>query len=244
MRYLISIVAALSLSACGWFWPHLPPEGTCRNFAMTTWAQNVSPWNDFDWNGWYIIDEPMLTIWGWPGDLGNKNDVCGEIGLMRVQATIDNARGKGYKVWLNWSSEEWVAVVNLCPENYPGLDADVLSIDSYGGVWDWDRKTKWYLGHVLRSLAPGQKMGLVPEGHSMEGAFLDFPEIDYIHIGTYYLDWAMEHDDGGQIIALAPFFWESYPAAGEWPAMTGIKDKPGLIEFYTNVSKKYPRCQE
>lgn len=246
MRALISIVAALSLSACGWFWPHLPPEGTCRNFAITTWVQEVAPWNDFSWTEWRVIDEPMLTIWGWQGDLNNKNDVCGDIGLGSVQKTIDEIHRSGYKAWVNYSTEEWVAVVNLCTEVYPGLNAEVLSMDTYGGIWDWDIRTKHFLNHMYRMLAPGQKMGLVPEGHSLVGTYLDYPEIDYIHIGTYYLDWAMDHDDEGKIIALAPFIWNSYPASedGKWPAMIGIKDKPRLIEFYTNVAAKYPRCQE
>ena len=215
-------------------WPDLPDKGTCRNFAITSWGGGA-PWSDLDWKTVRHIDEPMLAMWGWKGDLGNPADVCGPIGTGMVKDKIAAARAAcpSCTVWLNWSTEEWIAVTSMCSEP-PGLGADVVSMDSYGGIWDWDAHLKHRLGQMYRLLEPGQMMGLVPEAHYFPAAGIDYEPIDYVMLGSLYLDWAFDHQD--RVFALAPFLWQTYPG------MLGMEGNPQVAQFYSAVSIEYPRC--
>jgi hypothetical protein len=235
----LSILAALILQGCGIFpeWPKLPPKGTCRSFAMTSWGGGA-PWDELNWARDIVhIDEPMLTQWGWKGDLGNPADTCGPIGVGMVKERIAKARATypAKKVWLNWSAEEWIAVTSMCPEP-PGLGADIVSMDSYGGIWDWDPHMKHRLGQMHRLLEPGQMMGLVPEAHYYPAAGTIWEPIDYVMIGSLYFDFAMRHQD--RVFALAPFYWKS------GPDMLGMEGNPQVAAFYANVTVEYPRCEQ
>lgn len=245
------LILALALSGCGWFipsWPHLPDKGTCRYFKMTTWGETVAPWNEVAWGQEVVwIDEPMLVQWGWKGDLSKPEDVCGEIGIQMVKERIAQKRieSPGAKVWLNWSTEEWIAVTTFCNEP-PGLSADIVSMDSYGGIWDWEIHMRWRLDQMLRLLAPGQMMGLVPEGHYYPAAGITWSPIDYVMINTLYFDWAFRRQDSGRIYAMAPFLYG--PCKGRWGEedvfCIGDPEQVQLHTLLVNLQQEYPLCQE
>lgn len=238
-RLVIAAAVVLSHAGCGIIpmWPSLPAKGTCRNFAITDWGGN-SPWTEINWAKEIVhIDEPMLTQWGWKGDLGNPADVCGPIGIGMVKERLAAARAKypTKKVWLNWSTEEWIAVTSMCPEP-PGLGADIVSMDSYGGIWDWDAHLKHRLNQMYRLLEPGQMMGLVPEAHYYPAAAIDYEPIEYVMLGSMYLDWMFAHHGEGKLYALAPFAWKSAPDA------LGMEGNPQIARFYASIQVEYPRC--
>ena len=90
---------------------------------------------------------------------------AGDIGIGMVKERIAKARAAN-------PGEEGLAQLgnrgvdrhhHLLPDEPPGLGADIVSIDSYGGIWDWDAHLKHRLGQMYRLLEPGQMMGLVPE---------------------------------------------------------------------------------
>ncbi len=236
-RLAVAAAVVLSQAGCPWpLWPDLPDKGTCRQFAITSWGGGA-PWSEVDWTKDVIhIDEPMLAQWGWQGDLSNPDDVCGDIGIGMVKAKIAKARlaRPGARVWLNWSTEEWIAVTSFCPEP-PGLGADVISLDSYGGLSDFEVHLRHRLNQMYRLLEPGQQMGLVPEAHIIPGA-IDYDPIDYVHLGSLYLDWMFEHHGEGKLYALAPFLWKSYPD------MLGMEGNPQVAKFYASITIEYPRC--
>lgn len=237
-RLAIAAAVVLSQTACPIpMWPDLPDKGTCRSFYITSWGGGA-PWDELNWpRDIAHIDEPMLAQWGWKGDLGNPADVCGPIGIEMVKERIASARlaRPGAKVWLNWSTEEWIAVTTFCPEP-PGLGADIVSLDSYGGLEDWEIHLRHRLGQMYRLLEPGQMMGLVPEAHYFPAAGIDYDPVDYVHLGSLYLDWAFAHQD--RVFALAPFAWQSY---GD--AFLGMQGNPQVARFYADITVEYPRCQ-
>jgi hypothetical protein len=122
----------------------------------------------------------------------------------------------------------------MCSEP-PGLGADVVSLDSYGGIWDWDAHLKHRLGQMYRLLEPGQMMGLVPEAHYYPAAAIDYEPIEYVMLGSLYLAWAFEHQD--RVYALAPFAWKSAPDA------LGMEGNPQVARFYADITREYPRCE-
>lgn len=235
----LAILSALITAGCNFpipLWPDMPDHGTCRNFALTSWGGGA-PFSELAWGGKDVvhIDEPMLPAWGWKGDLGNADDVCGAKGLGMVREKIAAARAKypAAKVWLNWSTDELDAIAGACPGVPYGQGADIVSFDSYGGPWDWPGKTEYLLDMMLRQLEPGQQLGLVPEAFMLAGLY--YEQIDYVHIAHLYWAWAMAHDDG-RIYAVAPFYYQS-PAG-----MIGFKDMPDVLQVWTAFSTEYPRC--
>lgn len=235
-RLAIAAAVVLSQSGCPWpLWPDLPDKGTCRTFAITSWGGGA-PWDELNWPRDIVhIDEPMLTQWGWKGDLGNPEDVCGPIGIGMVKDRIAAARAKfpTKKVWLNWSTEEWIAVTSFCPEP-PGLGADVISLDSYGGLEDWEIHLRHRLNQMYRLLEPGQMMGLVPEAHYYPAAAIDYEPIDYVLLAHLNFAWAMEHQD--RVYALAPFTWKTYAE------FLGMEGNPQVAEVYAAFQREFPLC--
>jgi hypothetical protein len=234
----LAVLVCLLLTACPIpFWPDIP-EG-CRNFKMTTWGSNAAPWNEIDWNQIYIIDEPMLDIWGWPGDLNNPTDVCGPIGLGMVQGKIDAGHALGKTVWLNWSSEEFDAVYKFCGNNI-GLNADVISFDSYGGSWDFHWKTEGMLNLLHQNLAPGQLMGVVPEGHYAPDWGVRESTDELRLVNSLYFNWAMREANDGSLYAFAPFQWG--PCASTTSPDLCIADQPALVQLLTMLANGHPVC--
>ena len=213
-------------------WPHLPEAGTCRTFAMTTWGGGA-PWSEVDWTQIAIIDEPMDPTWRPDSNLGDPAWVKSEMAKLRDRVAAAKATGK--TVWLNWSTEEWNAVASS--GEGIGCGADIVSLDSYGGVWDWEIHTRWRLDHMLRMLEPGQMMGVIPEGHYAPDWGVDWPEIDYVQINTLYFDWALRHQNSGRIFAMAPFQWGPCDAPNKC-----IADMPKLAGLLADLAAKYPRC--
>jgi hypothetical protein len=243
MKRTLLILLCLVLSSCNIFpIPFEPniPSG-CRNFGMTTWAASVAPWNDVDWSKIGHIDEPMLSIWGWPGDIKNPADVCGPIGTQKIRAQIDAIHAQGKRAWLNWSTEELIAVAQLCPNEPIGLNADIVSFDAYGGPWDWYLKSKPMLEYIYSDLRPGQQMGMIPEGHYTVDWGVTHSDYEYSLINRLYFDWAMRHDDDGKIFAMAPFTWG--PCKNDKNDDMCIADRPSLIETLSTLAADHPRCQ-
>jgi len=215
---------------------------------MTSWGGGA-PWSEVNWSGVnrdvVHIDEPMLPMWGWKGSYDSAEDVCGAKGIGMVKGRIAAARAQypNAKVWLNWSTDELDVIARHCPGTPYGLGADIVSFDSYGGVWDWPGNTEYMLDMLYRQLEPGQQMGLVPEAHYYPDGGIDYSTIDYVMIGTLYFDWAFRHDgelneDGEyKVYAVAPFYWDS------GTDMLGMKGNARIAAFYTNVSKEYPLCE-
>lgn len=253
MKKLLVLTLLLSQVACGLpfpMWPHLPPKGTCRNFYMTDWG-GLAPNSELTWRQTtepvvppvdvIHIDEPMLPQWGWKGDVNNPEDVCGAKGLGMVRDRIAAARlaNPTSKIWLNWSTDELDMIARHCPNTPYGQGADVVSFDSYAGIWSWVFETEFKLDMLYRQLEPGQQMGLVPEAFRFPGGYPDYSPIDYVMINTLYFDWAMRHDDGGRIYAFAPFYYKSSADGG----MIGFEDMPQVRELLQNLPVEYPRCQ-
>jgi hypothetical protein len=221
----LAIAAAMVLQA-GCMVPDLPDEGTCRSFAITSWGGGA-PWSDLDWSGIAHIDEPLLPIWRSDSDLGNPAWVQAETEKLRVR--ISDLQASGKMVWLNWASEEQDAVEAL---GIPlGLNADVVSIDSYGGPWDFPFNTKPRLERVHAGLLPGQAMGLVPEGHFAPDWGVRFTEAEEATVAALYLDWAFQHD---RVFALAPFAWGPGPGT--------MSERPLVAAQYAAAARIYPRC--
>jgi hypothetical protein len=234
------ILASLIQAGCGIFpmWPDLPDKGTCRTFAITSWGGGA-PWSELDWPKEIVhIDEPMLPMWGWKGSLDNAEDVCGPLGMGMVRGRVDKARAANPTkiIWLNWSWDELDAMGRAGCTEPIGLGADVVSFDSYGGIWDWEVKTKHMLFMVYRTLEPGQMMGLVPEAHYYPAGGISWDPIDYVMLGSLYLDFAFKHQD--RVFALAPFAWKTY---GD---MLGMEGNPQVARFYADITKEYPRCPQ
>lgn len=245
MRKLLPLLGALLFFTSCYFpipmWPHLPPKGTCRNFYMTDWG-GQAPYSELQWGpGLDVvhIDEPMLPMWGWKGDLNNRDDVCGEIGIKMVRAKVDEARmlNPGSKIWLNWSTDELEAMARAQCGEPLGLGADVVSFDSYGGIWDWPNKTQYILDMMFRTLEPGQQIGLVPEAFRFPDGWPDYEPIDYVMINTLYFDWAMRHSHTGRVYAMAPFYYKSMPG------MVGFEDMPQTLTLLSNLTVEYPLCK-
>lgn len=232
----LAILAALLLAGCP-SWPNIP-EG-CRNFGITTWGGGA-PWSDVDWTQIAIVDEPMLAVWGWTGDLASRGDVCGAKGLGMVRQRVVDARATGKTVWLNWSFEELRAVGELCGAEEVTAGADVISFDSYGGKWDWYLgKTPNMLAWLWVQLQPWQKMGLVPEGHYAPDWGVKWSTEDLMWVNAAYLEWAMTYDSMGQIFAVAPFHWgPCADAAGN----LCIADQPELAGLLADFAARHPRC--
>ena len=247
----LSIVAALITAGCNFpipMWPDLPDKGTCRNFRVTSWGGGA-PWSEVTWNPkaptlsdpeadvvW--IDEPMLAAWGWKGDPNSAEDVCGAMGLGMVREKIAAKRAATpfAKVWLNWSYEELTMIADNCPGVPYGQGADIVSFDSYGGIWDWPWRTEYLLDMMWRQLEPGQQMGLVPEAHVCPECGVAWPIIDYVMLGSLYFNWGMEHNDE-RLYGLAPFLWQDYPG------MVGMESNPQVAQFYSAIAVEYPPCQ-
>ncbi len=233
MRYLI----LLALVGCGSLGlPYYPdiPKG-CRNFAVTTWGTNDAPWNEVDWNTIGFVDEPMDPAFRKDSNLSSCDWVSNE--LPAIRSRLDDIKNNGKLAWVNWSTEEFIALTSCFPGESPGLNADVVSFDSYGGLWDWGIHTHWRLSQLYRMLAPGQRMGLVPEGHYCPSCGVDWPKQDYVQINELYFDWAMRHDNAGKIFAIAPFIWSGCTAPDKC-----IKDQPHLVEILSSLAATHPRC--
>ena len=236
----LSILAALVLSGCGIFpdWPSMPSKGTCRTFALTSWGGGA-PWSELSWDtaapDIVHIDEPMLPMWGWKGDLGSQEDVCGPIGIGMVREKIAALRVKHptAKVWLNWSTDEWIALTSLCPDP-PGLGADIVSMASYGGLWDWETHLRHRLNQMARLLEPGQMMGLVPEAFACYACGIDYPESDLVQLAHIYMDYAFQHQD--VVYGIAPFMYQNYEG------MIGFKSMPKVAAVWAAFQSEYPRC--
>jgi hypothetical protein len=249
MKNLLVAFFLTFLTACNFpipMWPDMPDKGTCRNFYMTDWGGSA-PNSELKWGAGkdvVHIDEPMLPQWGWKGSFDSAEDVCGAKGIGMVRQRVVDARVKNptSKIWLNWSTDELAAIAKHCPGTPYGLGADVVSFDSYGGVWDWPFKTEYMLDMLYRQLEPNQQMGLVPEAFIIPGA-IEWEPIDYVMINTLYFNWAMEHDgwtnDEGEnkIYAFAPFYYNTY---GD---MIGFKDMPQVRDLLEALPVEYPRCQ-
>jgi hypothetical protein len=207
---------------------------------MSTWVSNQAPWNELDWSKIGHIDEPMLTLWGWQGDIKKASDVCGPLGVGMVRAKIDLLHTRYEKVWLNWSIEEFIAVTNLCPDQPIGLNANIVSFDAYGGPWDWYLKTKPMLDYMYTHLEPGQQLGMIPEGHYTVNWRVTHSDSDYSFVNRLYFDWAMRHDDDGRIFAMAPFQWG--PCKNDLNSDLCIADRPSLVATLTNLAAEHPRC--
>jgi hypothetical protein len=206
---------------------------------MTSWGGGA-PWSEVDWSKDVVhIDEPMLPMWGWRGDLSNRDDVCGPIGIGWVRGRVDAARAAnpGRKVWLNWSTDELEAMAKADCGEPLGLGADIVSFDSYGGIWDWGVRTEYMLDMMYRTLEPGQQMGLVPEAFIYGDGQIQNPPIDYVMINTLYFDWAFRHDDG-RVYAMAPFVWHN----GD--GMIGFKSMPAVRTLLANLVEEYPLCEK
>ena len=236
----------LMQASCYFPVPTMPNiEPGCRNFFVTTWADERAPWNDIDWDKIRTIDEPLDPIWGWPGDLNNPNDVCGPIGLQKVAANVQYYKSQGYTVWVNWSTEEYTSVFNFCGAENMAAGADIVSFDDYGGVWDWNIRTHYRLDHMYRNLPANTKMGLVPQGHYAKTWGVGGTEFDRVFINALYFDWALTHQDEGKIFAFAPFTWG--PCRGTNPSdpdQLCIADQPMLsttIYYWTIIN---PMCSD
>jgi hypothetical protein len=156
-----------------------------------------------------------------------------------VRSRIYAARGEGITTWINWSTEELLAVAQLCGAEEIGAGADVVSFDSYGGKWDWYLgKTPDMLDFVLENLAPGQKMGMVPEGHYCPDCGVKWDTEELMWVNAAYLEYAMQFDSGGRIFAVAPFAW-----AGWAPPNLAISDQPQLAAMLSDFAATHPRCQ-
>ncbi len=250
----LSILAALILSGCGGLvpsWPSMPEQGTCRNFAATSWGGGA-PWDELRWGGqgrvppaeashvW--IDEPMLQRWGWPGSYDSAEDVCGAKGLKMVKQRIAQLRAEtpGVRVWLNWSTDEIAAISRHCPGETWHQGADVFSFDSYGGLWDWEVKTRWLLDMFYGHADAEHRLGLVPEAFREKGG-ANSSDADLVQIAMLYWEWAMRHDDDGRIYAVAPFHWG--PCGGGEDTITACAaDMPRVVEVYSAMAREYPRC--
>jgi hypothetical protein len=245
------------LAACNFpipMWPDLPDKGTCRNFYMTDWGGS-SPTSELTWKqdaltpqvppvDIVFMDEPMLPFWGWPGDPNSAEDVCGAkgLGMVRAKLAAMKAANPNSKTWVNWSTDELGMIAKHCPGVPYGQGADIVSFDSYGGIWDWPHKTEYLLNMLYRQLEPNQQMGLVPEAFIIPDA-LEWKPIDYVMINTLYFNWAMEHDgwtnaEGeNKIYAFAPFYYNTHPG------MFGYKDMPQVRDLLEALPVEYPRCQ-
>ena len=220
-------------------WPDIP-EG-CRNFAVTTWAETAAPWNEVDWTTITHIDEPLTVGGAWTRSSDTAAVLCGPTGLEMVRERVVAARATGKMVWLNWSTEELQAIGQLCGAEEIGAGADVLSFDSYGGKWDWwFGKTPDMLDFVLVNLAPGQVMGLVPEGHYVPSLGVKWDTDELSLTNALYFDWAMRHDSGGLIFAIAPFRWG--PCADSAGNLC-IADQPRLVQTISDLAVQHPRCE-
>lgn len=230
-------LALLLLAGCP-SWPDIP-EG-CRNFAVTTWASTAAPWNEVDWTTITHIDEPLTVGGAWTRSADTADVLCGPTGLELVRSRVVAARATGKTVWLNWSTEELLAVGQLCGAEEIGAGADIVSFDSYGGKWDWWLgKTPDMLDFILANLAPGQMMGLVPEGHYCPDCGVKWDTDELILTNGLYFDWAMRRDSSGLIFAFAPFAW-SFGAA---PPNLAISDQPRLVQTLSDLAAQHPRCQ-
>jgi hypothetical protein len=179
-------------------------------------------------------------MWGWPGDPNSAEDVCGAkgLGMVRAKLATMKANNPTSKTWVNWSTDELAMIARHCPGAPYGQGADVVSFDSYGGIWDWPFKTEYMLDMLYRQLEPGQQMGLVPEAFIAPGTYINYSPIDYVMINTLYFNWAMEHDDGS-IYAFAPFYYNSSPSGD----MIGFKDMPQVRDLLQALPIEYPRCK-
>jgi hypothetical protein len=218
----LAILAALVSAGC--MVPDLPKAGTCRSFAVSSW-NGGAPWDELNWSrdiGW--IDEPLIPAWRSDSDLGNPVWVRAE--TEKIRALVVALKLQGRTTWINWATEEQDALDAL---GIPlGLNADVVSIDSYGGPWDWPFNTKPRLDRIHAGLLPGQLMGLVPEAHYAPDWGVSWSEQDEAAVAALYLDWAFKHD---RVFAVAPFSWDA------------MKDRPLVAAQYAHAARIYPRCQ-
>jgi hypothetical protein len=241
LRILAALILASGVAGCNFpipMWPKLPAQGTCRNFYMTSWGGGA-PWDELRWGVDLVhIDEPMLPMWGWKGNLASREDVCGPDGIQMVRAKVDalRAANPGKVVWLNWSTDEIDAMAAADCGEPLGLGADVVSVDSYGGVWDYPGHLSWILEMMHATLEPGQMLGLVPEAHYFPAGGIDWPPIDYVLLSHLFFDFAVRHD---RIYALAPFTW--WDARG---AFLGMESNPQVAEAYAALAREHPRCAE
>jgi hypothetical protein len=221
----ILLLAFLLLPAC--IIPNLPEPGTCRSFAITSWGGGA-PWDELNWpRDIAHIDEPLIALWRPDSDLGNPDWVRAETDKLRIR--IDQMRASGRIVWINWATEEQDA---LEASGIPlGLNADVVSIDSYGGPWDWPFNTKPRLDRIHKGLLPGQQMGLVPEGHYAPDWGVNWSEQDEVAVAALYIDYAFSRD---RVFALAPFTWGPGPGT--------MAERPWVAAQYRNAANAYPRC--
>lgn len=226
------VALAVMMSGCPG-WPSIPSG--CRNFAGTTWRESLAPWNEVEWSAIYALDEPLLPAWHPESDLNDPVKTCA--GLAAVRARLAGQRAAGKRTWINWSWEEFTAVTRFCGADSLGAGADIVSFDSYGGVWDWDVKTRPMLAFLHRHLEPGQMMALVPEAHFCPDCGVDWSEEDYKKIASLYFDWAMRNDDTGRIFAIAPFLWSN-----QSPSFIGLEGQPWLSAHYQALFDAHPRC--
>jgi hypothetical protein len=194
---------------------------------MTSWGGGA-PWDELHWGTEIVwIDEPLIPTWRPDSDLGNPVWVRAETEKLRIR--IDEMRVGGKLVWINWATEEQDALEAL---SIPlGLNADIVSIDSYGGPWDWPLNTHPRLERIHKGLLPGQAMGLVPEGHYAPDWGVKWSENDEAVVAALYLDYAFKHD---RIFAVAPFVWGPGPGT--------MSERPFVAAQYANAARNYPRC--
>lgn len=114
----------------------------------------------------------------------------------------------------------------------------MFSFDSYGGVWDWEVKTRWLLDEFFAHTTPEHQMGLVPEAFREPGGSKS-TDIELVQLAHLYWDWAMRRDDGGMIYAIAPFRWG--PCADD-AGNACAADMPQVVEVYSAMAREYPRC--